>query len=192
MFIGNSQNVDHLGYALGLCPKCGKEGAFTVYTAKRNITLFVVAAVPVGEQMVVECSHCHVRFAIPKENQKEMRQRLISADELAHQALASAQARAAAASNGIQAQTGPNLYQLLQVDPYADPEIIDAAYKRLAFKHHPDRDKSPEASQRMQVINEAKRILSDPNMRERYDRSIGIVRKPAPAPRGTAIRADEV
>lgn len=192
MFIGNSQNVDHLGYALGLCPKCGKEGAFTVYRAKRNLTLFVVAAVPVGEQMVVECSHCHVRFAIPKENQEEMRQRLISADDLAQQALAGAQARAAAASNGLHAQAGPTLYQLLQVDPYADPEIIDAAYKRLAFKYHPDRDKSPEASQRMQTINEAKRILSDPNMRERYDRSIGIVRKPVPAKRGVAIRADEV
>jgi hypothetical protein len=190
VFIGNSQNVEHLGYALGLCPKCGKEGAFTVYTAKRNLTLFVVAAVPVGEQMVVECSHCHVRFAIPKENQAEMRQRLISADELAHQALAGAQARAAA--NGVQAQTGPNLYQLLQVDPYADPDVIDAAYKRLAFKYHPDRDKSPEASQRMQTINEAKRILSNPDMRDRYDRSIGIVRRPEPVKRGVAIRADEV
>jgi hypothetical protein len=191
VFIGNSQNVEHLGYALGVCPKCRKEGAFTVYTAKRNITVFVVAAVPVGEQMIVECSHCKVRFAIPKDNQQEMRQRLISADELAHQALAGAQARAAAA-NGSQLQSGPTLYQLLQLDPSADPDVIDAAYKRLAFKYHPDRDKSPEASQRMQVINEAKRILSDPNMRERYDRSIGIVRKPPPPARSAGIRADDV
>jgi len=120
-----------------------------------------------------------------------MRDRLISADELAHQALASAQARAASVG-GTQLQTGPTLYQLLQLDPSADPDVIDAAYKRLAFKYHPDRDKSPEASQRMQTINEAKRILSDPNMRERYDRSIGIVRKPPPPARSAGIRPDDV
>ena len=87
---------------------------------------------------------------------------------------------------------GPTLYQMLQLDPSADPEVIDAAYKRLAFKYHPDRDKSPESVNRMQAINEAKRILSDPDLRDRYDRSIGIVRKPPPPKRGVAIRADEV
>ncbi|HUZ87547.1 MAG TPA: DnaJ domain-containing protein, partial [Candidatus Baltobacterales bacterium] len=27
---------------------------------------------------------------------------------------------------------------MLQVDPSADPEVIEAAYRRLALKYHPD------------------------------------------------------
>ena len=68
------------------------------------------------------------------------------------------------------ALTGPTLYQQLQLDPSAEPDVIEAAYKRLALRYHPDRDKSPEAGQRMQVINEARRVLADPDLREQYDR----------------------
>src|SRR2546423_12394644 len=31
-----------------------------------------------------------------------------------------------------------DLYRVLQVDSSADPEVIEAAYKRLALKYHPD------------------------------------------------------
>lgn len=190
MFLGSREDTAHLGYIIGVCPKCKTEGAFSVYSARRNLTLYVVAKVPMGEQLVLECASCHVRFAVPKEDRAEMSRRLISAERLSEIMMQNHRAQQQAPA--VRGPIGPTLYQLLQLDPSADPEVIDAAYKRLAFKYHPDRDKTPEAVNRMQAINEAKRILSDPDLRERYDRSIGIVRKPPPPKRGVAIRPDEV
>jgi preprotein translocase subunit Sec63 len=66
-----------------------------------------------------------------------------------------------------------NYYKLLQVDPSADPEVIAAAYRRLAVKNHPDTNgSSPEAKARMQALNEAYAVLSDPVQRAAYDRSM--------------------
>jgi curved DNA-binding protein CbpA len=66
-----------------------------------------------------------------------------------------------------------NYYKLLQVDPSADPEVIAAAYKRLALKNHPDTNgASAEAKARMQAINEAYEVLSDPVRRADYDRRL--------------------
>jgi curved DNA-binding protein CbpA len=62
-------------------------------------------------------------------------------------------------------------YKILQVDPAADPEVITAAYRRLAVKYHPDTNTSPDATARMQRINEAYAILSDAAQRAVYDRS---------------------
>jgi hypothetical protein len=190
VFIGSREDTAHLGYAIGVCPQCKQEGAFSVYSAKRNLTLYVVAKFPMGQQMVLECNACHVRFAIPKSDEPEMTKRLISAEKLSE--IMMQNHRAVQNSPAARGPVGPTLYQLLQLDPSADPDVIDAAYKRIALKYHPDRDKSPEAVERMQLINEAKRILSDPALRERYDRSIGIVRQPPPPKRGVAIRPDEV
>jgi curved DNA-binding protein CbpA len=62
-------------------------------------------------------------------------------------------------------------YKILQVDPSADPEVITAAYRRLAVKYHPDTNPSPDALPRMQRINEAYAILSDVKQRAVYDRT---------------------
>jgi curved DNA-binding protein CbpA len=62
-----------------------------------------------------------------------------------------------------------NYYRILQIDPSADPDVIAAAYKRLSLKYHPDTNQSPDANQRMQEINEAYRVLSDPAQRAHYD-----------------------
>lgn len=64
------------------------------------------------------------------------------------------------------------LYEMLMVHPTADIEIITAVYRRLAKRHHPDRDRGPGASARMAELNEAFAILSDPSKRARYDRSL--------------------
>ncbi|NLE75241.1 MAG: DnaJ domain-containing protein [Chloroflexi bacterium] len=61
-------------------------------------------------------------------------------------------------------------YAILQVSPQAEPEIIQAAYRRLAAKYHPDVNGSPEALRRMQEINAAYDLLSDPQKRAAYDR----------------------
>ena len=61
-------------------------------------------------------------------------------------------------------------YEVLQVSPNAEGEIIQAAYRRLAQKWHPDRRPGdPTASERMKVLNEAYAALSDPQKRQEYD-----------------------
>ena len=62
-----------------------------------------------------------------------------------------------------------NYYKILQVDPSAEDEVIAAAFKRLALKYHPDTNKAADATARMQEINTAYTILSDPKKRASYD-----------------------
>ncbi len=65
-----------------------------------------------------------------------------------------------------------DLYEILQVHPSAHPDVIDAAYRRLALLYHPDKNPSPEAAERMKRINLAYEILGDPNKRAAYDRTL--------------------
>ncbi|HZL15094.1 MAG TPA: DnaJ domain-containing protein [Verrucomicrobiae bacterium] len=62
-------------------------------------------------------------------------------------------------------------YKLLQVDPEADPEIIDAAYRRLARRYHPDVSAGTEAAAMMVALNLARDILLDPARRAQLDRT---------------------
>ena len=63
-----------------------------------------------------------------------------------------------------------DLYQILQVHQSAQPEVIQAAYRRLAQLYHPDVNPSPDATKRMSEINSAYEVLSDPAKRRAYDR----------------------
>lgn len=60
-------------------------------------------------------------------------------------------------------------YEVLQVSPNAEPEVIEAAYRRLARKYHPDMDRDQGATLRMQEINWAHEILQNPAKRAAYD-----------------------
>jgi curved DNA-binding protein CbpA len=61
-------------------------------------------------------------------------------------------------------------YQTLGVSPDAPPEVIRAAYRVLAQKHHPDRnDQARDAHEITTRINEAYSVLSDPEQRRAYD-----------------------
>lgn len=61
-------------------------------------------------------------------------------------------------------------YKTLQVDPEADPDVIQAAYRRLAQKFHPDLASDPESARRMALVNRAWELVSDPVRRAAYDR----------------------
>ncbi len=82
----------------------------------------------------------------------------------------------------------PDPYKALQVDPEADPEVIQAAYRRLAQKYHPDLASSAEAAARMVAINQAWEIVGDPDRRAAYDserareQAVRAAREGAPAP----------
>lgn len=60
-------------------------------------------------------------------------------------------------------------YQTLGVDRDAAIPDIKKAYRKLARKYHPDISKEPDAALRMQEINEAKAVLTDPEKRAAYD-----------------------
>lgn len=67
-----------------------------------------------------------------------------------------------------------DLYRVLQVDPSADPEVIEAAYRRLARKYHPDHNwGDSSAEEQMKRINEAFRVLGKPDLRAAYDARSG-------------------
>ena len=61
-------------------------------------------------------------------------------------------------------------YEILGVSRDADKEEIKSAYRRSARKYHPDVNKEPGAEERFKEINRAYEVLSEPDMRARYDR----------------------
>jgi curved DNA-binding protein CbpA len=61
-------------------------------------------------------------------------------------------------------------YEVLQVHPKADQQIVQAAYRILAAKYHPDRDPSPQATKRMAELNEAYAAVRSEDRRMLYDR----------------------
>jgi curved DNA-binding protein CbpA len=67
---------------------------------------------------------------------------------------------------------GPDPYKILQVDPEAEDEVIQAAYRRLAQKYHPDRATGNDAVERMVAINAAWELIGEPDRRKAYDLSV--------------------
>lgn len=61
-------------------------------------------------------------------------------------------------------------YEILGVSRDADKEEVKQAFRRLARKYHPDVNKEPGAEERFKEINRAYEVVSDPEMRARYDR----------------------
>ncbi|KAI1207399.1 DnaJ domain-containing protein [Annulohypoxylon truncatum] len=66
-------------------------------------------------------------------------------------------------------------YKVLGVAHDADERQIKSAYRKLTKQHHPDKAakqglSKEEAEKKMQSINEAYEVLSDPELRARFDR----------------------
>lgn len=76
--------------------------------------------------------------------------------------------------------TTPDYYEVLQVSPNAEGEVIQAAYKRLVDKWHFDRRPGDlSAFERLSLLDEASAVLSDAQKRQEYD-----LRKRQPAKSG--------
>lgn len=66
-----------------------------------------------------------------------------------------------------------NYYDILGVEQNSSTEQIKQAYRKLAMKHHPDRNEGNSASEaEFKKINEAYMTLSDEAKREQYDHKL--------------------
>jgi curved DNA-binding protein len=62
-----------------------------------------------------------------------------------------------------------DFYEVLGIERTATQNEIKRAYRELAQKFHPDINSDPNAEARFRAITEANEVLSDPELRERYD-----------------------
>jgi len=61
-------------------------------------------------------------------------------------------------------------YEVLGIDRNATGEEIRKAFRKLAFKYHPDHNHDDKAGDRFKEVNEAYEVLSDADKRAAYDR----------------------
>ena len=62
-----------------------------------------------------------------------------------------------------------DFYKILEIDKSSTENEVKKAYKKLAFKYHPDKNKSPDAESKFRDISEAYDILMDADKRRMYD-----------------------
>ncbi|XP_031825470.1 dnaJ protein homolog 1 [Nomia melanderi] len=65
---------------------------------------------------------------------------------------------------------GKDYYNILGINKGATDDEIKKAYRKLALKYHPDKNRSADAEEKFKEIAEAYEVLSDAKKREVYDK----------------------
>ena len=76
-----------------------------------------------------------------------------------------------------------SLYDVLNVAPEAEPVVVEAAYKALIKKYHPDQAVEAPVSKDATQINEAFAVLKDPVKRADYDHRLWTISRRSVSPR---------
>jgi len=66
-------------------------------------------------------------------------------------------------------ENSENLYKILGVSENASADEIKKAYRKLSLQYHPDKNPSPEATEKYKTINEAYGTLGDEQKRKQYE-----------------------
>ena len=64
---------------------------------------------------------------------------------------------------------GKDYYQILGVSRSATDDELKKAYRKMALKFHPDKNKAPDAEDKFKEAAEAYEVLSDAKKRNIYD-----------------------
>merc|ERR1711953_1275415 len=78
-------------------------------------------------------------------------------------------------ASGLSSRTGENMkdyYEVLGLPRTAGAEQIKKAYRKLALKFHPDKNKAEDAEERFKQIGEAYEVLSDEDKKAAYEASL--------------------
>merc|ERR1712062_813344 len=65
---------------------------------------------------------------------------------------------------------GKDYYAILDVKKGANDDELKKAYRKLALKYHPDKNKSAGAEEKFKEVGEAYDVLSDPKKKQIYDK----------------------
>jgi curved DNA-binding protein CbpA len=86
------------------------------------------------------------------------------------------------------AEPKDDYYAILGVSPTAPPAAIRAAFHRIAWECHPDRQGGEELHERFIRAAAAFRVVSDPQRRANYDRQRALTVLPLRQPRPQRVK----
>jgi hypothetical protein len=70
----------------------------------------------------------------------------------------------------------PDYYELLQISPNADPDMIHRVYRLLAQRYHPDNGTTGD-EKAFRALTDAYKVLSEPEQRAKYDVNLHAYRQ---------------